>query len=145
MTILIDFDGTCVTHEFPFIGKDIGAQKVLKQLVDKGHKLILFTMRSDKIDVDLAVDKIKEYDIHLKTDQYLTQAVEWFEANDIPLFGIQADPNQHTWTSSPKAYGQLIIDDTGLGCPLSFNKYLSARPFVDWAKIETLLKEQGIL
>lgn len=26
----IDFDGTCVTHDFPRIGKDIGAQPVLK-------------------------------------------------------------------------------------------------------------------
>ena len=25
MIIAIDFDGTCVTHEYPKIGKDIGA------------------------------------------------------------------------------------------------------------------------
>lgn len=47
MIIGIDFDGTCVTHEFPDVGKDIGATPVLKELTDKGHKLILFTMRSD--------------------------------------------------------------------------------------------------
>lgn len=43
----IDFDGTVVTHDFPKIGKDIGAVPVLKKLVENGHKLILFTMRSD--------------------------------------------------------------------------------------------------
>lgn len=43
----IDFDGTVVTHDFPKIGKDIGAVPILKRLVDNGHKLILFTMRSD--------------------------------------------------------------------------------------------------
>ena len=43
----IDFDGTCVTHEFPRIGKDIGAVPVLKELIANGHDLILFTMRSD--------------------------------------------------------------------------------------------------
>ena len=48
MTINIDFDGTCVTHEFPNVGKSIGAEKVLKRLVDNGHQLILFTMRSDR-------------------------------------------------------------------------------------------------
>jgi hypothetical protein len=49
--ICIDFDGTCVTHEFPKVGKDIGAAPVLKELTEKGHRLILFTMRSDKSDV----------------------------------------------------------------------------------------------
>jgi len=48
MDICIDFDGTCVSHEFPLIGKDIGAIPVLKELVEAGHKLILFTMRSDR-------------------------------------------------------------------------------------------------
>jgi hypothetical protein len=48
MIIAIDFDGTCVTHEYPYIGKDIGAVPVLKELVSSGHQLILFTMRSGK-------------------------------------------------------------------------------------------------
>jgi hydroxymethylpyrimidine pyrophosphatase-like HAD family hydrolase len=47
MIIAIDFDGTCVTHEYPKVGREIGASKVLKELVDSGHQLILFTMRSD--------------------------------------------------------------------------------------------------
>ena len=48
MEIAIDFDGTCTTHEFPKIGKDIGAVRVLKRLINNGHNLILFTMRSDR-------------------------------------------------------------------------------------------------
>jgi hypothetical protein len=40
MEINIDFDGTCVTHDFPNIGTDIGIP-VLKKLVANGHKLIL--------------------------------------------------------------------------------------------------------
>lgn len=47
MIIGIDFDGTCVKHAFPRKGDDIGAIPILKELVDNGHKLILFTMRSD--------------------------------------------------------------------------------------------------
>ena len=46
MIIAVDFDGTCVTHEFPRVGEEIGAAEVLKELTDKGHKIILFTMRS---------------------------------------------------------------------------------------------------
>ena len=46
MTIAVDFDGTCVTHDFPKVGKNIGAEIVLKKFTDKGHKIILYTMRS---------------------------------------------------------------------------------------------------
>ena len=46
LDICIDFDGTCVSHEFPEVGYDIGAAPVLKELVSNGHRLILFTMRS---------------------------------------------------------------------------------------------------
>ena len=37
MIIAVDFDGTCVTHEFP----RVGAAEVLKELTDKGHKIPL--------------------------------------------------------------------------------------------------------
>ena len=48
MEICIDFDGTCVTHDYPRVGRDIGAVPVLKELVKNRHLLILFTMRSSK-------------------------------------------------------------------------------------------------
>jgi hypothetical protein len=47
MIIAIDFDGTCTSHDFPNIGKDIGAAPVLKDLIRNGHELILYTMRCD--------------------------------------------------------------------------------------------------
>ena len=40
MTIAVDFDGTCVTHDFPNVGKNTGAEIVLRKLSDKGHKII---------------------------------------------------------------------------------------------------------
>lgn len=46
MVIAVDFDGTCVTHEFPKIGKDIGAIPVLRKLVEKGHQIILYYEKS---------------------------------------------------------------------------------------------------
>lgn len=36
MIIAVDFDGTCVTHEFPRVGAEIGAAEVLKELPDTG-------------------------------------------------------------------------------------------------------------
>ena len=38
MVIAIDFDGTCVTNDYPYIGKGIGAVPVLKKIVEKGHR-----------------------------------------------------------------------------------------------------------
>lgn len=140
MYICIDFDGTCVTHEFPSIGKDIGAIPVLKELVKNNHKLILFTMRSNMKDV-----KSLDYNIHSHSGNYLDKAVEWFKNNKIPLYGINVNPDQITWTESPKAYGQLYIDDAALGIPLKYNINISERPFVDWEEVYKLLKSQNII
>ncbi len=140
MEICIDFDGTCVTHEFPKVGKDIGALPVLSKIADAGHNLILFTMRSDIEEV-----KSNDYGIHKQAGKYLTDAVNWFKENDIKLYGININPSQTSWTKSPKAYGQLYIDDAALGCPLIYNPDISDRPFVDWVKVEEMLKTIGVL
>lgn len=139
MEILIDFDGTVVTHEFPKVGRDIGAVPVLRELVEKGHKLILFTMRSNRAISNGANGK----DIIDVTGLFLDDAVNWFINNDISLYGIQSNPTQHKWTTSPKAYGQLIIDDIALGIPLVYED--GERPYVDWVKVRKLLIENNIL
>ena len=136
ITFNIDFDGTCTTHEFPRVGKDIGAARVLKRLVQNGHQLILFTMRNDSDDI-----LNEHFEIVTKGVTYLTDAVNWFKENDIPLYGIQTNPTQHLWTSSPKSYAQIMIDDSALGCPLKFDEKLSNRPFVDWLRVEEMLLE----
>jgi hypothetical protein len=140
MDICIDFDGTCVTHEFPDIGKDIGAVPVLKELTEKGHRLILFTMRSDRKEKK----KLNGEEVMIE-ENMLAEAVEWFKDNGIPLYGIQKNPTQRFWTSSPKAYGHLYIDDANLGCPLVCNKDLCDRPYADWIRIRELLVKKGIL
>ena len=134
--IVVDGDGTVFTHDYPEIGKDIGAAPVLRKLIENKHKIILFTMRSDKEDIKKSIAG--------RTD-FLTQAVEWFEKNKIPLFGIQTNPTQKNWTSSPKAYGQLIIDDAALGCPIKTDLSISDRPFIDWVKAEEMLIKMGYI
>ena len=140
MKICIDIEGTCITNEFPKVGKDIRAITVLNKLADAGHNLILFTMRSDIEEVTS-----DDYGIHKQAGEYLTDAVNWFIDNHIPLHGVNVNPTQHTWTKSPKAYGQLYIDDAALGCPLLYNPEISDRPFVDWVKVEEMLKVIGVL
>lgn len=127
MIIAIDFDGTCVTHEFPNIGEDIGAVPVLKELVEKGHKLILYTMRSGDL---------------------LNDAIDWFGDNGIELYGVNKNPEQYKyrWTSSPKVYANIYIDDAALGVPLKLDEDGSiSRPYVDWNRVRELLKREGAL
>lgn len=119
LTYAIDFDGTCVTHEYPEVGKDIGAIPVLKALVEKGNKLILYTMRSGK---------------------ELEDAIKWFKDNDITLYASQYNPSQKFWTKSNKCYANVYIDDAALGCPLINDIGMSERPYVNWNEVKTLLK-----
>lgn len=119
MIIAIDFDGTCVDHCYPVIGKNNPlAVETLKDLIKLGHKLILWTMRSDK---------------------ELQDAVTWFKNNDIVLYGIQSNPEQYTWTTSKKCYAQLYIDDAAFGAPL-IKFELFNRPCLDWSKVREYFK-----
>lgn len=141
MVIAVDFDGTCTAHDFPRVGKDIGAVPVLKRLVENGHKLILYTMRSDIDDVDVSHDP----SLHGTPGNYLTDAVNWFRDNGIKLHAVQKNPTQHLWTTSPKCYAEMYIDDAALGCPLIIDRSKSERPFVDWVLIELMLESRGLI
>ena len=123
LVIAVDFDGTCVTHEYPYMGSDIGAVPVLKELTDAGYRLILTTMRSGKTE---------------------KEAVKWFKDNDIPLWGVNKNPEQKSWTSSPKVYADLYIDDCALGVPLTTSAS-STRPYVDWTRVREWVVAEGNL
>lgn len=136
MIIGIDFDGTCVTHEYPKVGQDIGAIPILKALTDNGHQLILFTMRSY---TDIPIE-------NNNTISTLQMAINWFNDNDIPLWGINENPEQKDWTSSPKPYCHLYIDDAGFNMPLKYNyNGNKSRPFVDWFTVSLGLMFKGLL
>jgi len=139
----IDFDGTAVSHEFPKVGNDIGAVPVLKRLVEEGHQLILFTMRSDAKATSKEARSEEYPDVAPRN--FLSDAVQWFKDNNIPLYGIQENPTQKKWTSSPKPYCHIYIDDAALGCPLTYNEEISDRLFVDWVAVEKYLVSMNVL
>ncbi len=119
MYICIDFDGTIVDHCFPDIGPPApGALEWMAKFQEAGAKLILFTMRSDGG----------------KNEDALSRAVEYLNENGIDLYGVNKNPTQVRWTSSPKAYGQLYIDDAAFGCPLIQPDGFQ-RPCVDWSVV----------
>jgi len=120
MFIAVDFDGTCVEHTYPLIGGDVpDAVRVMKRLIKDGHQLMLWTMRSGRT---------------------LDDAEHWFKIHDIPLYSVQTNPNQIYWTSSPKCYAELYIDDAAFGCPLIQPEGFT-RPCVDWLAVEKELLE----
>jgi hydroxymethylpyrimidine pyrophosphatase-like HAD family hydrolase len=117
MYICVDFDGTIVDHRFPEIGPPVPeALEWMKKWQAAGGRLILFTMRADGG----------------KQGDVLSQAVNYLTQNGINLYGVNMNPTQVHWTKSPKAYGNVYIDDAAFGCPLIQPEGFE-RPCVDWS------------
>jgi hypothetical protein len=112
--VCVDFDGTMVHHQYPEIGYPVpGAINTIKWLQQNGAKIILWTMRSG---------------------EELGAAVKYCEDHDIELHGVNHNPDQEIWTSSPKAYAHYYIDDAAVGCPLL--SVFQGRPIVNWREIK---------
>ena len=73
----------------------------------------------------------------------LQEAIDWFSQNDIPLFGVNENPTQKNWTTSPKPYANLYIDDAALG--MLTIMLSGGRPFVDWYAAAFRLRWSGVL
>ena len=124
LVIAIDFDGTCVEHDYPAIGLEVeGAVETLRALSKRGHRLILFTMRSG---------------------EKLEAAVRWFRDRKIELWAVNENPEQRSWTTSPKVYANYYIDDSALGCPIMFIDGVR-HPVVNWSKVRTMLEYNRVL
>jgi hypothetical protein len=125
--IAIDFDGTIVEHIYPLIGQPVpGALEVMKELQAKGHRLMLWTMRSG---------------------EPLAHAVKYCEDNGIKFWGVNENPEQQTppmWSTSNKQYAQIYIDDAALGCPLQVGVQ-GTRPMVCWKSVRAYCVTVGLL
>lgn len=120
MYIAIDFDGTIVEHEYPEVGPPVpGALDWMKKFIEAGARLILWTMRSDDG----------------PDGPMLAEAVEYVQRGGVDLFGINENPTQGGWTSSPKAYAKIYIDDAAAGCPLKDGH-------VDWECVGPVVLER---
>jgi hypothetical protein len=119
MFICVDFDGTIVDHRYPEIGQPVpDAIKWLKILNNHGAKIILYTMRSD---AGVAGSS-------------LSDAVNYLKSEGVRLFAVNSHPGQEEWTTSPKVYADIYIDDAAFGCPLIMPKGF-ARPCVNWKEV----------
>ena len=108
----VDFDGTCVIagEKYPeIIGDMPGAVAGLREIVKAGGALLLITSREGKD---------------------LKEAVKWFEKHEIPLAGVNENPDPF-WAGHRKIYCDVLIDDRTVGFPTT---YLSSsyRNVADW-------------
>ncbi len=110
-TVGLDFDGTLVDRgSWPDYGEDLDSGYYLRHLAKLGAKFILFTMRDG---------------------EQLEDAVQFCNENlRISLLGINENPTQKAWTSSPKPHCTVFVDDRGLGIPLE--SWKTPTLVVDW-------------
>jgi hypothetical protein len=99
MIVAVDFDGTCVENKYPETGNTLPyCVDVLKDLVDRGDKIVLWTNR---------------------TDHLLVRAIDWFKNNGIELAAANHNVG---WAVdkifSPKIYADIFIDDRALGAKI---------------------------
>ncbi len=123
--VCVDFDGTIAEHEFPDVGAAVpGAFEWLRRWQEAGAKLILWTMRSDG-----------RTGTGRENGPVLTDAVEFCRANGVEFWGVNQNPTQASWTTSPKAYAHVYVDDMAAGCPLRESRKSGNRPVVDWSVV----------
>lgn len=101
MIIAVDFDGTIVEHRYPEIGKEIPfATATLRQLINDGHKLILWSVREGDL---------------------LQQAVDWCEERGVRFYAVNADLDEDAKDKSGskhfsrKIKAHVFIDDRNVG------------------------------
>ena len=116
MIIAVDFDGTIVEHKYPAIGKERPfATACLRQLMQDGHKLILWSVREGEL---------------------LDEAVKWCEERGVRFYAVNADldedasNHQGTANYSRKIKAHVFIDDRNVG------------GIVDWSVIYQLISKR---
>ena len=102
MIIAVDFDGVLCENEFPKIGAPVyNAISYVRQLMDMGHEVILWTSRNGK---------------------ELSDAVEWCNDRGLHFVAVNepAPSNRSEYadkypTESRKIYANIYVDDHNLG------------------------------
>lgn len=97
LRIAIDFDGTIVEAKYPEIGKEkLFAFETLRMLQKKGHRLILWTLRSGK---------------------ELEEAIEYCRERGIEFYAVNKNfPEEiHECEAPRKIEADVFIDDRNIG------------------------------
>ena len=158
--IAVDFDNTICLDEWPEVGPLFEyAIKVLKELVKNGHKLILYTQRSEQYPICCSDLKkfIEEYPekryinslgfVQYKAD-ILTDAINIFKDNNVELWNINCNSSWETLTfdHSRKLFADYFIDDHNVGMQYKIivNKNGESCKACDWNFIDDWFVKEGL-
>lgn len=122
--IAVDFGDTIMpAHSQDYEDTIKGAKETLTDLVDNGHKIVLWTRRDNNYPFKGALDF----------------AVKWFKENEIPLYGINAVPDEAKISNSPKIPYDYLIDNRNVDTKLRKDGT------VKWKAINKELEDLGLL
>ncbi len=142
MKIYLDFDGTCVEHEYPKIGRcNFGCIEVIKKLQDAGHEIILNTYRveANAASFAAAMDWFASYWMFLK-DRKQRETFEFKPITQSTTHKIQPWP----WNlKEAKMNDALYIDDYAFGIPLKPACMIPGN-MVDWNELDKQFIEHGL-
>lgn len=125
--IYLDFDGTCVEHNYPSIGRcNFGCIEVIDKLQKAGHQIILNTYRSE-LDEKAFKNSIEWFD---KAYMFLRERNLDFDLKPIEYLDHKIDPVTWNWEYFRKE-GIIMIDDYSYGIPLK-KAAMTEGKMVDW-------------
>lgn len=106
LIIAVDFDGTvCIGNNYPDIGNPrMWLINTLKALRNDGHKLILWTCRSNSSIPDMGFNNVHDLD----------EAVEWCRQFGLEFDAVNENLNESKYPGvklSRKIYADIYIDD----------------------------------
>lgn len=130
MEIQLDFDGTVVEHAYPEIGlPNPGAIETILKLHEKGHKIILNTMRAN-----------------FKNGS-LSEAIVYLQNNGLTFLDSEVNKTKIEpieWNMTSSDSDVIFIDDIANDIPIrkaeKVNGYM-----VDWIELEKQLIQMNIL
>lgn len=119
LKIVLDIDGTVFYHRVPELGDPLPGWEIIKSWVSDGAIINISTMRSGKL---------------------LEEAVSALDKLGIPYHSIYKDKGQESWTSSPKCYGHVIVDDTCCGIPTAVDEL--GKDYVLLDQVDKIIREK---
>ena len=159
--IAVDFDNTVCLDEWPEVGPLFeDAIKVLKELINNGHYLILYTQRSKRY--PLCCPELKQF-IKDHSERYhandtgfilkdevdiLTDACKIFTDNNVKLWDINQNLEWETISGdhSRKLFADYYIDDHNVGMQykIIINKNGESCKACDWNFIDDWFVKEGL-
>ncbi len=123
LKIVLDIDGTVFYHRYPFLGKPLPGWEYIREWANDGATINISTMRHGKV---------------------LQDALDGLDKLGIKYSGVQRDMDQHLWTTSPKCYGHIIVDDIACGIPVAPDPEDPDREYVLLDKVDAILRSKFI-